>query len=131
MLHPQDIIAALLVVAEISAIIHCLVNTRTGREKLVWLLFIIFTNWIGALAYYIWWYGFRNKQIAVSLPRHEQAPRPPEQNYPPYEQGYRPIRPTAPPVTQWQPPTPYESEQEKNQSPVYEQPLVIYPEDPR
>jgi hypothetical protein len=57
--HGPEIIILLITVFWFAAFIHCIVNKALrGSEKVAWILFILFVNWIGALSYLIYWYGF-------------------------------------------------------------------------
>jgi hypothetical protein len=130
-----EILLSLTTVFWIATLIHCIINKR-GGAKVGWILFIIFTNWIGALAYWIFGYGFaKQKRSQVVLPvQQSYVPyqpdyAPSEPSYSPYEQGYQPVRTQDAPQI-----TPFMAdgeEQEEVISPLYEQPQVMYPEDPR
>ncbi len=120
----------------IAAFIHCIFNKRLrGNEKVAWILFFIFVNWIGALSYFVYWYGFAKLKRSQVVPPmqssyipYQQMYTPPEQSYSPYEQGYQPVRT----------PNPFQAshffaereEREEIMSPLYEQPQVMYPEEP-
>jgi hypothetical protein len=60
---------------------------------------------------------------------YQQNDAPSEQNYSLYEQGYQPVRTQA--TSQVEPFIAERGEQEEMISPSYEQPQVMYPEDPR
>ena len=135
--HWLDIVLLVITVFWLAAFIHCIVNKwLRGGEKVAWILFMLFGTWIGALSYCIYWYGFaKQKRSQVVLPvqssyvPYQQNDAPSEQNYFPYEQGYQPVRTQA--TSQVKPFIAERGEQEESISPLYEQPQVMYPEDPR
>jgi hypothetical protein len=135
--HWPTLFLMLITVFWLAAFIHCIVNKwLRGGEKVAWILFILFANWIGALSYFIYWYGFaKQKRSQVVFPvqssyiPYQQNDAPSEQNYSPYEQGYQPARTQA--ASPVQPFIAEREEQEEMMSPLYEQPQVMYPEDPR
>lgn len=137
-----------------AGLIHCALNRYLrGGEKIAWVLLFFFTNWIGSLIYFVYWYGYakqRRSQIAYQAqPRYQATyqayqpdyvPQPKqsngaqqtyatyEQSYAPYTQGYQPVKRAAMPIK----PFIVEAKEEKEViSPLYEQPQVMYPEDPR
>jgi hypothetical protein len=135
--HGPDIIILLIIVFWLAAFIHCIVNKwLRGGEKVAWILVLLFVNWIGALSYFIYWYGFaKQKRSQVALPVQlsdvpsQQLDASSEQNYSPYEQGYQPIRTQT--TSQGKPFIAESGEQEEMMSPLYEQSQIMYPEDPR
>jgi hypothetical protein len=135
--HGPEIIILLITVFWFAAFIHCIVNKALrGSEKVAWILFILFVNWIGALSYLIYWYGFaKQKRSQIVLPMqpnyvpYQQNDASSEQNYSLYEQGYQSVRTQA--TSQVEPFIAERGEQEEMISPSYEQPQVMYPEDPR
>ncbi len=132
-----EIFIVLLEIFWLAAFIHCIVNKWLRRgEKGAWILVLLFVNWLGALSYFIYWYGFaKQKRSQIVLPvqprsaPYQQNDVPSEQNYSPYEQGYQPARTQD--VSQVQPFIAEREEPEEIMSPLYEQPQVMYPEDPR
>jgi len=129
-----EIFISLTTVFWVATLIHCIINKRSA--KVGWILLIIFTSWIGALLYWIFGYGFAKQKRGQVVPPVQQSYvpyqpdyAPSEPNYSSYEQGYQPIRmQDAPPITPFMA---EREEQEEAMSPLYEQPQVMYPEDPR
>lgn len=135
--HWPELLLLLITVFWLVAFIHCIVNQwlRQG-EKVAWILFLTFGNWIGALSYFVYWYGFakqKRSQVVRPTPSSyilsQQNDAPSEQNSSSYAQGYQPIRTH---ITSQRKPFMAESEEQEEISPsFYEQPLLMYPEDPR
>lgn len=115
---------------------HAVWNTKLqGGEKVAWILFILFANWIGALVYFVFWFGFARRRQSQPLPSVQQSSVHPRQSHPsnepgylPYGYGYQPARTVQ---AQGKPIVSNETEQEVTASSLYEEPLVMYPEDPR
>jgi hypothetical protein len=112
----------------IIGLVHCVINGRLSRiNKFGWIIFIFIANWIGALAYFLYWFGFtrrQHEQIAPTL----QHPLP-EQEYPSYTTGYQPVRTTSAKVLT---DNVTESEKALSASPsASEEMQIVYPEDPR
>jgi hypothetical protein len=136
-LHLPEIIILLINVLWLAAFIDCIVNKWLRRgEKVAWILFLLFANWIGALSYIIYWFGFaKQKRSQVVLPvqssyvPYQQHDAPSEQNYSPYKQGYQPVRTQA--TSPVKPFIAERGEQEETMPPFYQQSEVMYPEDPR
>ena len=96
-----------------AALVLCLLNNRLrGGEKVAWMLFIIFTNWFGSLAYFIYWYGFAKKRAPQSQARQTSQASTTQPYYSPYTQGYQPVVPTSPQTAPMQTNDPGVSEQE-------------------
>ena len=136
--HWPEIIILLITVFWLAAFVHCIVNKwLRGGEKVAWVLILLFTSWIGVLSYFIYWYGFAKRKysqvvdlVQSSTRPYPQNDAPSKQNYSPYERGYQPIRTRA--TSSVKPFIAEKSgEQEEMTPPLYEQPQVMYPEDPR
>ena len=130
--HSAEMFIMLPVLLCIGGIVHCIFNKNiSGGEKAGWIFFMIFANWIG-VAFYALSMLFRSSQnkngTPVSLPQYNEPRSIPQPEYIPYEQGYRPVQSTSQPVQQF---APERVEQENIEEPLYEQPLVMYPEDPQ
>lgn len=125
-------------------LVHCLSNTKLqGEDKLRWTLFILFTSSIGSFSYFVYWYGFAKKKARQSelQPNHrpfgeshtfsEQSHQSPGESFTSYEQGYQPVLRPMPSGSQMKSFTTNVVEQESVDTSLYEQPQVMYPEDPR
>lgn len=141
MFHGAEVISLLLTIFWIWMLIDCFRNRGlTGTARLVWVLLILFTHWIGAVLYFIFQRSQRNKQrqtpfYAYYQPSMKRQDSPYNATHTPpssqqeevrssYQQGYQmqqrertvsPEGPEEPPV-------------EQSHYGQYEQPQATYPE---
>ena len=102
--------------------VDCATNKRLkDNEKLLWMLLIIFTHFLGGLIYFFAGRTPRNSQLQDGNYSSMQGP------YQPYQQGYQ----APPPAQQERAQQHYPQEQIPYEGPQYEQTQVSYPEDPR
>ncbi|HEY1353102.1 MAG TPA: PLD nuclease N-terminal domain-containing protein [Ktedonobacteraceae bacterium] len=127
-LHLPELIIMTITVIWIVGLIHCAINGRvSGISKPGWIIFIILANWIGALAYFLYWFGFAQRQHKQRAPAMQQPL--PEQEYSSYTTGYQPVR--TPSAQVWVANV-RESEKALSSSPpASEEMQIMYPEDPR
>ncbi len=139
MMHAiPSLFALIAMIFWIWMIVDCARNSRLqGSAKVVWLLVIILTNWVGALIYFFarrmrnriphsQWYGWQGQQ-PNQPPVYYQPSKPPTYYQPPtsepyheYQQGYgvAPVerKQQASDATNWQ---------------HYEEPQSLYPQIPQ
>lgn len=118
--HPPELMSMTVIAMWVVGLVHCLLNGRLSRiHKVGWIIFIFVANWIGALAYLLYWFGFAQRQHKHPLP---------EQEYPSYTTGYQPVRTTSAKVLAADVTEP---EKAVSASPsASEEMQIVYPEDP-
>lgn len=135
----------------IVLLIDCLRNSElSGRAKLIWILLLLFANWVGMLLYFLMACSFSpiTRQRRQDKAHFWSPGAPPFQPYRPYQQqSYQPPSP-APPVTPPSYTAPYQDgyqaqdqkrpktvqfvqdlppQEETNYESQYEQPQATYP----
>ncbi len=131
----SQIFSVLTTLFMIWMLIDCVRNT-TLRHKWIWFLFILFTNFVGALVYFFargpWPKVYRwSQQTTPIYQPPPPAPKPRQEIYPTYMQGYQAQRQEQPSGSRF-------AEQEYEQplysapalQPQYEEPQIAYPEEP-
>jgi hypothetical protein len=74
-------------------LIDCAMNKGLHqRPKTAWMIFILFTHWVGALIYFFAGRPFRNSIIEFEYPSYVQ----PHEHYQGYQHGYRSPESSAP-----------------------------------
>lgn len=141
-----DIIPAAITIFWIWMLVDCITNTKIrGGCKILWLLFIFFTQIIGAVVYFFMACTQRNPvtaftyyyQVIANFVKRSgpQQPQqaPPSPSYPGYQQGYHAQRPYQ--AERQQQTAAYRQQEQPlytSPKPEYEEPLTItYPEMPQ
>jgi hypothetical protein len=118
-------------------LIHCLSNTRMREGKILWFIFIFFTNVFGAAIYFTRWvlpswissFGSQAQASQQKTPYYQpsqsQTPL-----YQPYQQGYQP-QPVYYQPTPTPPAASIAQEEQGVETAEYEQPQAMYPEMPQ
>jgi hypothetical protein len=120
-------------------LIDCARN-NTLRNKAAWIIFIFFTQIVGAVVYFLvrgpWTKVKKYSWMQTPSPTYQAppvyqappAPRPVQETYTTYEQGYQ-AQPAPPAPTSQENEQPYYTP--SSLQPQYEQPEVPYPEPPQ
>jgi Phospholipase_D-nuclease N-terminal len=107
-------------------LVDCAINKRiSDSRKLIWILVILFTHWLGAILYFFLGRSRRQPQNAYQPDAQPQRPRAEQASYYPYQEGYQAAQPVPPPyqASPMSPPVSYE----QMPSHDYEQPQAMYP----
>jgi hypothetical protein len=150
-----DVFSLLTTIFWIWMLIDCLFNPRArGGNKVFWFLFILFTQFFGAIVYFFVKCTMRNPAEALAYyvrsfkqafqpsttppqqppyqsrqqPKSQQPQQPVAYPYSDYAQGYQ-YQPSQPAAERAQP-QPYEPRPASTPEPEYEQTMISYPEMP-
>ena len=141
----------------IFMLVHCLKNPKIQNWKTLWFLFIFFSQWVGAVVYFLMyvlpgsafsrWFMTQVQSSHWSTPYYQPSRRqpPPQQQpvrpsnesytYQPYNQGYQSYnagyQAQTPQYPSYPPASaPVPQEEQTYSSADYEQPQTMYPELP-